>query len=70
MQPRATRPTNHHIWNNNGTYFLHVTLLWNGRKKLRLRKSLRTKDVAEARRLRDHVLDQMRESPEMTLLIR
>ena len=70
MQIRQTRPANHHIWNNNGTYFLHVTLLWNGRKKLRLRKSLRTKNVTEARRLRDHVLEQMRECPDMTLLIR
>ncbi len=70
MQPGTKRPENHHIWNHNGTYFIHVTLLWNGRKKVRLRKSLKTKDVDVARTLRDHVLNQLRESPEMQLLIR
>lgn len=70
MQDRDDRPANHHIWNNNGTYFIHVTLLWNGQKKMRLRKSLQTKDVVEARRRRDGVLRMMQRSTEMTLLAR
>ncbi len=61
---------NHHIWNNNGTFFLHVTLVWNGQKKVRLRKSLKTKDVDEARRRRDFVLDRMRQEPDVDLLRR
>jgi hypothetical protein len=60
----------HHIWNNNGTYFIHVTLRWNGQRKLRLRKSLGTKDRIEARRRRDHWLVRMRQLPELELLIR
>ena len=60
----------HHIWNNNGTYYIHVTLRWNGERKLRLRKSLGTKDVLEARRRRDRLLVRMQEQPEMELLIR
>lgn len=70
MQARTERPDNHHIWNNNGTYFIHVTLRWNGRKKLRLRKSLQTKDVTEARRRRDDVLRRMRTAPDLELLLR
>jgi len=60
----------HHIWNNNGTYFIHVTLLWEGRRKLRLRKSLKTKDVNEARRRRDRIFDMMKDREELTLLTR
>ena len=61
---------NHHIWNNNGTWFLHVTLLWNGRRKMRLRKSLGTKDVGIARRRRDHVLLLLDRQPECRMLLR
>ena len=75
-QPRRTTPLrgrsnpDHHIWNNNGTYFIHVTLLWEGRRKLRLRKSLKTKDVNEARRRRDRIFDMMKDREELTLLTR
>ena len=61
---------NHHIWCNNGTYFIHVTVRLNGRTKLRLRRSLLTKDVEEARRRRDRFLDSVRERPELELLLR
>ena len=61
---------NHHIWNNNGTYFLHVTLLWNGERKFRLRKSLKTKDVLEARRRRDFVLNRMDDQTDLSRLRR
>ena len=66
----STSNPDHHIWNNNGTYYIHVTLRWNGERKLRLRKSLGTKDVLEARRRRDRLLVRMQEQPEMELLIR
>ena len=61
---------NHHIWCNNGTYFIHVTVRLNGRTKLRLRRSLLTKDVFEARRRRDRFLDSVREQPAIELLMR
>ena len=61
---------NHHIWCNNGTYFIHLTLMWQGRLKRRLRLSLKTRNVAEARRRRDRVLSTLRARPELTLLTR
>ena len=64
------RNPNHHIWNNNGTYFFHLTLVWNGEKKVRLRRSLRTKDLQEARRRRDRLIDYVRQSSELKLLAR
>jgi hypothetical protein len=74
VSPRsARRPLpnpNHHIWCNNGTYFIHVTLRLGGRRKLRLRKSLGTKDVGEARRRRDRFLACLQEQPGMELLVR
>jgi len=65
----ATNP-DHHLWRNNGTYFLHVTFLWRCTRKMRLRKSLQTRDVVEARRRRDRVLDRLRDDPDLTLLLR
>ena len=59
----------HHIWNNNGTFYIHLTLRWNERK-VRLRKSLGTKDRGEARRRRDDLITRMRDRPELQLLIR
>ena len=44
---------NHHIWDNNGTWWLHYTLHLSDYTKRRVRESLRTRDVAEARRRRD-----------------
>jgi hypothetical protein len=35
--------SNHHIWCNNGTYFVHLTLIWKEHRKIRLRKSLRNR---------------------------
>lgn len=59
---------NHNIWCNNGTYFIHVTLMWEDRRKVRVRKSLQTKDVEEARRRRDRVLECLQRKPELTVL--
>ncbi len=47
---------NHHLWNNHGTWWLHYTLHLPDHTKKRIRKSLRTQDVEEARRLRDKFL--------------
>lgn len=44
---------NHHLWNNNGTWFLHYTTYPTPFTKERVRRSLGTKDLAEARRRRD-----------------
>lgn len=44
---------NHHLWNNNGTWFLHYTTYPTPFTKERVRRSLGTKDLAEARLRRD-----------------
>ncbi len=43
---------NHHLWNNNGTWWFHHTPI----PKQRWRWSLKTKDAAEARDRRDAIL--------------
>jgi hypothetical protein len=46
----------HHLWNNNGTWFVHYTTHPTPFTKQRMRASLETKDVAEARLRRDQLL--------------
>jgi hypothetical protein len=56
----ATRRTdtnpNHHLWNNNGTWWLHFTLHSDTGTKKRHRISLKTPDPESARRKRDRIL--------------
>ena len=42
-----------HLWNNNGTWFVHYTVYPDQLTKERVRHSLGTKSLAEARRKRD-----------------
>jgi hypothetical protein len=44
---------NHHIWENNGTLWCHLTVHLPDFTKQRLRLSLGTDDIQHARRLRD-----------------
>ena len=44
---------NHHLWNNNGTWFVHYTVYPTPGTAERVRESLGTKDLSTARRLRD-----------------
>ena len=46
----------HHLWNNHGTWWLHYTLHMDDFTKRRVRKSLGTQDVDEARTRRDEAL--------------
>jgi hypothetical protein len=46
----------HHLWNNNGTWFVHYTIHPTTFTKERIRASLRTRDLAEARLRRDQLL--------------
>jgi len=46
----------HHLWNNNGTWWCHYTEHLPDYTKRRVRRSLRTADRAVARFLRDSVL--------------
>lgn len=42
----------HHLWCNNGTWWVHYTLHWANRKR-RIRRSLKTSDVRVAITRRD-----------------
>jgi hypothetical protein len=46
----------HHLWNNHGTWWCHYTVHLPNYTKHRVRLSLQTSDVREARRLRDRLL--------------
>jgi hypothetical protein len=46
----------HHLWNNNGTYWCHYTLHYPDFTKRRVRQSLRTPCLHQARLLRDQLL--------------
>lgn len=46
----------HHIWNNNGTLWIHFTVIHHPSNRVeRIRRSLRTKDRERARRSRDNI---------------
>lgn len=47
------RNPNHHLWDNNGTWWCHYTLHQPDFTKARIRESLRTNSLKEARLLRD-----------------
>lgn len=49
---------NHHLWNNNGSWWCHFTVHHPDHTVERRRLSLHTGDLAEARRRRDLLLRQ------------
>ncbi|NNE94042.1 MAG: hypothetical protein HKN23_20530 [Verrucomicrobiales bacterium] len=51
---------NHHLWNNRGTWWCHFTLHYPDYTSERIRVSLKTNDVEEARSRRDELLDAVR----------
>ena len=50
---------NHHLWNNNGTWFVHYTIYPTAITKERVRKSLGTKDLDTAREKRDKIFSNL-----------
>ena len=49
----------HHLWNNNGTWWLHYTEHLTDFTKRRVRRSLRTHDLELAIRRRDEALNSV-----------
>ena len=47
---------NHHLWNNHGTWYIHYTIHPDAWTAHRVRRSLKTRDLEEARRRRDAFL--------------
>ncbi len=60
----------HHLWCNNGIYYIHVTVIDPDGRKLRFRRSLETKDLQEARCRRDRFLGNVRGMRGFVLLLR
>jgi hypothetical protein len=54
----ATNP-DHHLFNNNGTYWVHYTAFPTAVTKQRVRKSLKTHDLEVARERRDTLLAKL-----------
>ena len=52
VEPR--NPT-HHLWNNNGVWWIHYTVHFDHRKR-RVRRSLRTRSLSDAIARRDALL--------------
>ena len=50
---------NHHLWNNNGTWWIHYTIYPTPVTAERIRHSLKTRDLVEARNLRDEILSKL-----------
>jgi hypothetical protein len=50
----------HHLWNNNGTWFVHYTIHPTHFTKQRVRASLGTKNLNEARLRRDRLLSGLK----------
>ena len=46
---------NHHLWNNNGTWWIHYTIYPTPVTAERKRQSLKTRILSEARKRRDDV---------------
>lgn len=57
LRVRASNP-NHHLWNNNGTWYVHYTVHPTPLTKSRIRASLETKSLDVARRRRDEILQR------------
>ena len=52
-----TSNPDHNLWNNNGTFWCRFTVHHPDYTKDRVAKSLHTRDLAEARRRRDYVMN-------------
>ena len=50
---------NHHLWNNNGTWWIHYTVYPTPVTVERIRRSLKTKILKEARNRRDKILNSL-----------
>jgi len=53
---QKTDGPNHHLWNNHGTWWCHYTVHLPDYTKRRVRLSLGTPSVEQARKLRDQIL--------------
>ena len=53
---------NHHLWNNNGSWWFHFTLRNATGYSKRVRRSLKTSDIGKARVSRDRILNALHDA--------
>jgi hypothetical protein len=70
MARQVSQDTDHHLWRNGRLYWVAFTVHLPGWQKERIRLSLGTDDIAEARRRRDSVLSTYPQSRECALSLR
>ena len=61
---------NHHLWRNRHYWWVAFSVTFDGYRQERIRRSLGTRDVHEARRRRDRLMHQYRGRPGCRLSIR
>lgn len=61
---------NHHLWNNNGTWWFHCTVHRPDYTKERIRRSLETSDLTVAKQRRDLHLRELASRTDVRLSIR
>ena len=69
MQPTEIDP-DHHLWKNGRLYWVAFTVHLPGWRKERVRRSLGTTDLEEARRRRDALFAKLEEEREVRLSLR
>jgi hypothetical protein len=60
----------HHLWKNGRLFWVAFTVHLPGWRKERVRRSLGTDDLGEARRRRDALFEKLEEEREITLSLR
>lgn len=61
LSTRSLARKNHHLWLNHGRWFLHLTVYPSPLTSERIRRTLRTSDLDEARQRRDRIIAALRE---------
>ena len=61
---------NHHLWRNRRTWWIAFTVLLDGYRQERVRRSLGTRDLETARIRRDALLQDYARRPSVTLAVR
>ena len=70
MRECGTGGDNHHLWRNRRTWWVAFSVVHDGHRQARVRRSLQTKDVVVARQRRDALMQAYAARPGVTLSVR
>lgn len=68
--PRSSISSNHHLWRNGRFWWIAFSVVHEGWRQERVRRSLGTADLVEARRRRDAILADYARRPGCALAMR